>query len=114
MSYNEDVVWQPLQQRQELLDSWGFRCRCERCVAEESLPRSVAARVQEVRGAGGQAGIGCMSWLTQLASCVACQWLCYPRQRGHVTNMAPCPTLLQLHEALGDQRSPGWLRLRFR
>lgn len=53
MAYNEDAVWQPLHLRRKLLDSWGFRCCCARCVAEADLPRSVQREIEEIVAATG-------------------------------------------------------------
>lgn len=53
VAYNEDAVWRPLRQRRQLLDGWGFHCRCARCVAEEGLPPGVRQEIEAIA-----AGVG--------------------------------------------------------
>ncbi len=47
VSYNEDAVFVPLRRRRKALESWGFTCRCRRCLAEQELPAELVKRLEE-------------------------------------------------------------------
>ncbi|KAL4423358.1 hypothetical protein ABPG77_004289 [Micractinium sp. CCAP 211/92] len=48
VSYNEDAVFVPLRRRRKALESWGFTCRCRRCLAEQELPAELVKRLEEI------------------------------------------------------------------